>query len=170
MTRPHVLALLLLLAQAVLASPAGAAACPLTIEANDLMQFSTARLVLDPGCAEVELTLRHVGRQPAAVMGHNWVLVRSADLGAVANAGLRAGRAQNFQPPGDPRIIAATPLLGGGESATIRFPAAALKSGESYAFFCSTPGHNATMRGTLVVGAADGRLAAQTPHAAPAPQ
>ncbi len=164
MTRRHALAAIALLAAALPAGMARATTCPLTIEANDLMQFNTPRLMLGADCSEVELTLHHVGKQPAAVMGHNWVLVRSGDVAPVANAGLRAGRAQNFQPSGDARIIAATPLVGGGETTTVRFSTAALKSGESYAFFCSTPGHSVTMRGALAISAAAGQLAAQVPR------
>jgi azurin len=164
MAHPRALASLAALALALYAAPGLAATCPLSIEADDLIQFNRPRLEFGPDCDEIELTLRHVGKQPATVMAHNWVLVRSADLGAVANAGLRAGRAQNYQPPGDPRVIAATPLIGGGESVTVRFATAALKRGESYAFFCSTPGHNVTMRGAFVVGATAGQLASQTPR------
>jgi azurin len=164
MAHPRFLGRLAALAVALYAAPGLAATCPLSIDADDLMQFNRPRLEFGPDCDQIELTLRHVGKQPASVMGHNWVLVRSADLGAVANAGLRAGRAQNYQPPGDPRVIAATPLIGGGESVTVRFATAALKRGESYAFFCSTPGHNVTMRGAFVVSATGGQLAAQSPR------
>ena len=84
-------------------------------------------------------------------MLHNWVLVRRADMSAVATAGMKAGREHDYRPPGDARVIAATPVIGGGQSATIRFPTSALQAGEAYAFFCSTPGHNVIMRGQLVL-------------------
>ena len=126
--------------------------CHLTVEANDMMQFSQKTLEVPPSCAEVELTLTHVGKQPAGVMGHNWVLTRAADLTGVAIAGQNAGRGHNYQAPGDKRILAATRIIGGGESTTVTFDATALRSGETYAFFCTTPGHSAIMRGSVIVG------------------
>ena len=142
------------------AQGAHAATCQLAVEANDMMQFNTKRLEVDAACPEVRLTLKHVGSSPANVMGHNWVLVRTADLGAVANAALRAGREHQYQPPADGRVLAVTPTVGGGETTTITFETAALRSGETYSFFCSTPGHNAIMRGTLIVNGTAARLAA----------
>jgi azurin len=136
------------------ALPANAGVCRVSVEANDMMQFNQKRLDIEPACTDVELTLKHVGKQPAQVMGHNWVLVRTPDLMAVAMAGQNAGRAHNYQPPGDKRIIAATSLVGGGESAVVTFSTSNLHAGETYSFFCSTPGHGAVMRGALVFGRA----------------
>ncbi len=134
--------------------------CHLSVEANDLMQFNQKTLEVPPSCTDVELTLSHVGKQPAQVMGHNWVLARAADLTGVAIAGQNAGRGHNYQAPGDKRILAATQIIGGGESTKVRFEAAALRSGETYAFFCTTPGHSAIMRGNLIlVGARDTEVA-----------
>jgi azurin len=143
-------------APALLALPfaAHAGECRLAIDANDMMQFSAQRLSVPAGCAEVELTLKHTGAATAGGMLHNWVLVKRADLAAVAAAGLKAGREHDYQPPADPRILAATPVIGGGQSATIRFQASALRAGENYTFFCSTPGHNVIMRGELKVDTA----------------
>ena len=87
-------------------------------------------------------------------MVHNWVLVRKSDLAPVAAAGLKAGREHNYLPLADPRILASTVVIAGGQASTIRFQTAALKAGESYAFFCSTPGHNVMMRGELRIDTA----------------
>jgi len=139
------------------AAAAHAGPCKLNIESNDQMQFSTRELAVPPGCTEVELTLRNVGKLPARVMGHDWVLSRESDMIAVVNAGLTAGLASGFVPPNDQRVIAATHLVGGGESTTIQFSTAALVPGERYSFFCTSPGHSAVMRGRLIFG--EGRLA-----------
>ena len=154
----HTTRTLVLMALMLVARTGWAASCELSIEADDRMQFNSQRLEIDTGCADVQLTLHHVGKQPASVMGHNWVLARTADVGALASAGIRAGRANNYQPPNDPRIIAATPVVGGGESATVHFAGSALKLGESYTFFCSSPGHHALMRGAIVASTNAGRL------------
>ena len=36
-------------------------------------------LAVAADCTEVKLTLKHTGKLPAAAMGHNWVLVKTAD-------------------------------------------------------------------------------------------
>lgn len=132
--------------------------CRLTIESNDQMQFSAHELAVPPQCKEVEVTLRNVGKLPVKVMGHDWVLAKESDMPAIVNAGLAAGVTHGYVPEHDQRVIAATHLVGGGESATVRFSTAALASGVHYAFFCTSPGHSAAMRGRLLVGE-PGRLA-----------
>lgn len=136
------------------AAPAQAAdkLCKLEITGNDAMQFDKKELVVESDCTEIEVTLKHVGKLPATAMGHNWVLVKTADLNAVANAGMAAGPAANYVPAGDSRVIAHTKVIGGGESATVKFPASALKKGESYTYTCTFPGHSAIMKGTLKFG------------------
>jgi len=132
-------------------SPAHAAGkvCRLHITANDLMQYNKKEMTAGPGCAEIQVTLTNVGKLPAAAMGHDWVLVKSEDLTAVANDGLVAGLANNYQKPGDPQIIAATKIVGGGQSTTVTFPASKLKPGGSYMYLCTFPGHNVLMRGVF---------------------
>ncbi|MBV8743205.1 MAG: azurin [Sinobacteraceae bacterium] len=136
--------LLLLGTRAVLAEP-----CKLTIEATDQMRYSTQQLTIPSSCSEVELTLRHSGKLSAKVMGHNWVLARASDMSAIVNAGLTAGSQNDFLPHGDARIIAATHVVGGGETSTATFSTSALQDGTRYAFFCTSPGHSAIMRGTV---------------------
>jgi azurin len=156
--RPGIVSGVLLLASHVaMADP-----CHVTIESNDLMQFTQRQLTVPASCAEVAVTLRHIGTLPAKVMGHNWVLARTSDVAAIASAGVSAGFAHAFQPPGDKRIIAATGIVGGGESATVKFSAAALQPGADYTFFCSSPGHTSIMRGQFVFGEPPGRLASSS--------
>ena len=50
------------------------AACQLTIEANDRMQFSALTMEAPASCAEITVTLTHTGQLPREGMGHNWVL------------------------------------------------------------------------------------------------
>jgi len=126
---------------------ARAADCHLRIDANDQMQFSQHQLEVPAACAEIEVTLNHTGKLPAATMGHNWVLTRSKDATAVATLGAGAGAQHNYLPVNDARIIAATRLIGGGESASVKFSTAGMKAGEDYTFFCSAPGHIAMMKG-----------------------
>jgi len=123
--------------------------CKLDIDANDAMQFDKKELDVAGDCTQVTLTLKHTGKLPASAMGHNWVLVKTADVTAVATAGMSAGLAANYLPAGDARIIAATKIIGGGETTSVTFPTSKLTKGGDYTFFCSFPGHYAIMKGVL---------------------
>ena len=126
--------------------------CKLALESNDQMQFSVHELVVPNECGEVEVTLRHSGKMSARAMGHDWVLAKDSDVSAIVNAGLAAGPAHGYLPERDKRIIAATPIVGGGESATVKFATSLLQAGSRYVFFCTSPGHATVMRGRLLVG------------------
>ena len=136
---------------------AGAAAyadpCKIAIESNDLMQFSANEITVPASCTDVEVTLRHSGKLSARVMGHDWVLARDSDVSAIVNAGLAAGAGRGYLPENDKRIIAATKVVGGGESTTVRFSTAGMVPGTRYAFFCTSPGHSAMMHGRFEFGA-----------------
>lgn len=135
--------------------------CELSIEANDQMQFNQRQLRVAANCENVEVTLKHTGMQPKKIMGHDWVLAKTSDVAALVNAGMGAGLANNYQVANDPRIIASTPVVGGGESSTITFSAAKLQPGGDYSFFCTYPGHVAMMKGTFMFGGkADQRVTA----------
>jgi azurin len=126
--------------------------CKLALESNDQMQFNVHELVVPTECSEVEVTLRHSGQLSARAMGHDWVLAKDSDMSAIVNAGLAAGPAHGYLPEHDKRIIAATPIVGGGESATVKFATSVLQAGSRYVFFCTSPGHATVMRGTFKFG------------------
>ena len=124
--------------------------CSQTIEGNDLIQYSAAEIRVSADCDEVTITLRHVGQLPANVMGHNWVLTTTADYTTVASAAQAAGP-PNYVPEGDPRIIGASNMIGGGEEASVTFDISGLEPGGDYTYFCSFPGHNVLMNGKFIV-------------------
>lgn len=124
-----------------------AADCSLSIDSNDAMQFSKDELTVDASCTEVELTLTHSGTMPRNAMGHNWVLTSKADAQAVNQDGMQAGLENDYVKPEDERVIAHTPVIGGGEEATITFSIENLDAGGDYMFFCTFPGHFAMMKG-----------------------
>ena len=134
------------------ASPVFAADCAATVEANDAMQFNQKSIEVPKTCKQFTVTLKHTGKLPKTAMGHNWVLASTADEAGINADGAKAGAASDYLKPGDTRVIAHTALVGGGESATATVPVAKLKAGETYAFFCSFPGHAALMKGTLSLG------------------
>lgn len=133
-------------------TPLMAAECATTVEANDAMQYNTKSITVPKACKSFKVTLKHVGKLPAAAMGHNWVLSTAADEAGVIADGAKAGPASNYEKAGDARILAHTKLIGGGQSDTATVDVTKLKAGEQYAFFCTFPGHAALMKGTLSVG------------------
>jgi azurin len=137
--------------------------CKINIESNDRMQYSAHELAVPADCTDVEVTLKHSGTLPAKVMGHDWVLARDSDMSGIVNAALAAGASRGYLPENDTRIIAATRLVGGGESATVKFNTARLVQGARYVFFCTTPGHSTVMHGAFLFGA-NGRLASAGKH------
>ena len=127
-------------------------ACKLEITGNDQMQYDKKELAVPATCKQVTLTIHHGGQLPAAAMGHNWVLVKTADVTTVANAGMSAGLANNYLTPGDTHVIASTKIIGGGQSATVSFPTSKLTKGGDYTFMCTFPGHYVIMKGSLKFG------------------
>lgn len=125
--------------------------CKLAISGNDQIQYDKKEMKVSSKCTEIEVTLTHVGKMPIEAMGHNWVLTQAADVDAVAADGMKAGLQNNYLKPGDKRVIAATKVVGGGQSASVKFKASALKPGESYMYVCTFPGHSALMRGKFIV-------------------
>jgi azurin len=126
--------------------------CKLEIAGNDAMQYDKKELDAAGDCTQIELTLTHTGKLPAAAMGHNWVLVKTADVTTVANAGMAAGLPNNYLTPGDPHVIANTKVIGGGQSTTITFPTSKLTKGGDYTFMCTFPGHYVIMKGSFKFG------------------
>ena len=132
-------------------TPLFAAECKVTVEGNDMMQFNTKAIEVPASCKDFTVTLNHTGKLPKTAMGHNWVLSTAADEAGINADAIKAGAAADYLKADDARVIAHTKLIGGGESDSVTFPVSKLKAGESYAFFCSFPGHAALMKGTLSV-------------------
>ena len=148
MPRPLVLFSLLLLSFATV--PAFARNCAVAIEATDMMTFNLKTIRVPGDCAQLRVTLKHVGRMPAQAMGHNWVLTETRHHRDVGLAGGRMKLADDYLPRNDARVIAHTPVIGGGQATEVVFPTARLRKGGAYTFFCSFPGHWNMMKGMLV--------------------
>lgn len=131
---------------------AHAEGCKLSIESNDVMQYNLREMAVPASCTEVEVSLRHSGQLAAKVMGHDWVLARESDMSAIVNAGMAAGFKHGYLPENDKRIIAATKVVGGGETATVTFSTSVLQQGVRYVFFCTSPGHSSVMHGKFLFG------------------
>ncbi len=140
-----------LLLAAGLSGSAWANTCEVEIDSNDAMQFNKTSIDVPASCKKFTVKLKHVGKLFKGVMGHNWVLTKTADVAGAAADGIAAGLDKDYVKPGDARVIAHTKIIGGGESDSVSFEPAKLKAGESYTWFCSFPGHSGIMKGTLVL-------------------
>ena len=126
--------------------------CKVEISGNDVMQYDQSELTVPATCREITVTLHHVGKQPREAMGHDWVLVKTADLAAVAQAGISAGLANNYLAPADKRVLAHTKVIGGGDSTSVTFSASILTKTGNYSYLCTFPGHSALMHGKFKLG------------------
>jgi azurin len=128
-----------------------AAECKVTVDSTDQMSFDTKDISIDKSCKTFTVELKHSGSLPKNVMGHNWVLSKTADMQPIATDGLAAGIDKNYLKEGDARIIAHTKIIGAGETDSVTFDVSKLAAGESYGFFCSFPGHISMMKGTVTL-------------------
>ena len=140
-----------ILVGAVLFTSLSQAACSFDVEVGDYLKFSTPDMEVEKSCESITVNLKHSGKLPANIMGHNWVLSADADVLTLATEGMSAGLVSNYVTPGDARVLAASSVIGGGESTSVTFSTAGLTSGGAYTFFCSFPGHSYSMRGALTV-------------------
>ena len=124
--------------------------CAQVIEGNDLIQWNVAEIRVSAACEEVTIDLIHTGQLAANVMGHNWVLTTTADYMPLATVAAMAGPPE-YLPEGDPRVIATTRMIGGGEETSVTFSLAGLEPGGDYTYFCSFPGHYVLMNGKFII-------------------
>ena len=135
------------------AKPAETAAggCKVVLKGDDAMKFDLKEFKISKAsCPEFTVEIDHVGKLPAAAMGHNVVITKTADVDAVAKEGAGAA-ATNYVKDGDERVIAHTKVVGGGEKDSVTFKTDVLEANGNYDFFCSFPGHYAVMRGKVIV-------------------
>jgi azurin len=126
--------------------------CKVEIAGTDQMQFDKKEIAVAADCTEVEVTLKHTGKLPAQAMGHNWVLAKTSDVAGVAGDGMGAGLPNDYLKKGDARVLAHTKVIGGGQTATVKFATSVLKKGEAYSFLCTFPGHSTMMKGAFKFG------------------
>lgn len=123
--------------------------CSVKVEAGDALSYSLASIEIPASCTDAVIEFKHTGNLPAAVMGHNWVLAKTSDLQAIQNDGNAAGAAGGYLKSGDARVVAATEIIGGGESTSVTFATDVLKSGDAYSFFCTVMSHSVVMKGSI---------------------
>lgn len=133
-----------------------AADCSFDLKGTDSMTYTDAtgkpvtEIVIPASCSDFEIRLDHIGKMPKTAMGHNVVIAKSTDVRAVSAAGVKAGVKGDYLQAGDPKVVAASKMIGGGEKTAVKVPVAKIKSG-GYDFFCSFPGHEMKMHGKLTI-------------------
>jgi azurin len=108
------------------------------------MSYDQSELKVKAG-STVKLTLINGSKDSS--MQHNFVLIDKDAMQQVADAGLKAGIANQFVPNLD-EVLVATKMTMPGEKTTITFPAP--PPGE-YKFICTYPGHYTKMNGQFLV-------------------
>lgn len=143
--------LFVLLIIAITATNAFSDECSQVIEGNDQMKFNLTSMEFPSSCKKATVTLKHTGKLPRNVMGHNWVLVKTEDVNAVGTAGISAGLENEHVPQNDERVLAYTKVIGGGEETSVTFDLSKLDPKENYSYICSFPGHFAMMKGEFKI-------------------
>ncbi|PZO64683.1 MAG: azurin [Pseudoxanthomonas suwonensis] len=138
-------------AEAAAAPAAAPGGCSVNIAGDDAMKYDTAQITVPKTCTDFTVNLTHTGKLPVGAMGHNVVISKTAAMDAVAKDGGAAGAAGGYLKAGDARVVAATSMIGGGETTSVTFPVSKLGDGNGYSFFCSFPGHLALMKGSVVL-------------------
>ena len=131
------------------APPPQKAAEPVTLEIGskgDELAYDKTALEAPAG-AKITLKLKN-NASAASGNKHNWVLAKTADADLVAADGIAAGDAAGYLKADDKRIIAATKLIGAGETGEVVFDA---PPAGAYTFICTFPGHNVNMKGILTI-------------------
>ncbi|KTC40608.1 azurin, partial [Pseudomonas sp. ABAC61] len=85
-----------------------AAECKVDVDSTDQMSFNTKEITIDKSCKTFTVNLTHSGSLPKNVMGHNWVLSKTADMAGIAADGMAAGIDKSYLKEGDTRVIAHT--------------------------------------------------------------
>ena len=135
---------------------AAAADCSFDLKGTDAMTYTDAagkpvsEIAVPAACSEFEIRLDHIGKMPKTAMGHNVVIAKASDVKAVSAVGVKAGVKNDYLQVGDPKVLAASKMVGGGEKTSVKVSVAKIKAG-GYDFFCSFPGHEIKMHGKLIV-------------------
>ncbi|MBC7756657.1 MAG: azurin [Bdellovibrio sp.] len=150
MNTKNIFAAALLTAPLLFAAQANAAAaCDVNVEVTEAMAYTVKNIDVPKTCKTFTVNLKAQGTMAKTVMGHNIVITKEADKEGVVEDGGKAGAATNYVKAKDARVVAASNVIGGGESTSVKFKVKKLSAKETYVFFCSFPGHSAIMKGVV---------------------
>jgi azurin len=133
------------------ARAAASSAAPRVIQivVGDTTKFTPAVLTAEPG-ESITVTLKDTGKMAKVAMAHNFVLLKKGtNTKDFIEKSAAATETDYIAPAVKDKVIAATGMVGPGETADVTFTA---PPAGTYEFVCSFPGHYALgMKGTLTV-------------------
>lgn len=132
------------------ATPDSSPVTSITITGNDRMRFNPTAFTVKAN-TEITLKLHNEGKMPKESMGHNLVII-DLEVAPLRFSAASAGHPRNeyISPEYEKNVIAATKVLGPGETEVLRFTSPSVPG--DYPFVCSFPGHtSAGMKGIMKV-------------------
>jgi azurin len=137
-------------AAALAGAPTKATVRTIDITVNDQMKYDVPTITAKPG-ETLKIRLRASGTMPKNIMAHNFVVLKkTADVNAFVSKANVANTTGYMPTDLKAQVIAASGLIGNGETADVTFKAPAAAG--SYPYLCTFPGHYAAgMKGTLVI-------------------
>ncbi len=129
------------------AAPAVQTSNTIELTGDDQMKYSATDFSVK-STEPVTLTMKNIGKLPAASMSHDVVILKpGTDINTFGQeVGKVQGDVEKLPADVKAQIIAKTKVLGPGQSDTITFT---LPSAGVYPFLCSFPGHYAAMNGKI---------------------
>jgi len=121
------------------------------IKGTDNMKFDVTEIKASPG-ETIKLTLVVESNLPKTAMGHNVAVVQKGiNVEDFVMKSMTAKDNEYIAPELEDQVIAATKMIGGGETDTIEFTVPE-EPGE-YEYVCTFPGHYfGGMKGKIIVG------------------
>jgi len=115
------------------------------------MAFNVSKIEIPKTCKQFKITLQNETGLPRATFGHNVVISKASDMPAIGNEGIQAGLDNDYVKKNDPKVIAATVMIGDKDSTSLTLEVSKLNAATPYKFFCTFPGHIAMMQGDVVL-------------------
>lgn len=140
-----------LLACAAVTAAAQTSDCSVDVQVDDTWRFSPMQIDVPASCASFSVLLSHKGRLPKIASPRNWVLIKAEHANGVARDAEIAGAANNWIKPADERVLAASGVIGRGQSVRVQIDMTKLDAGTSYTYMSTIPGFSPVLRGTLTV-------------------
>jgi len=143
-------ALICVLGLSLIGNLSAATVRTIELTVNDQMKYDVATINAKPG-QTIKIKLKAAGSMPKNIMAHNFVVLKkTADVNAFVTKANTSNTTSYMPPDLKTQVIAASGLIGNGETTEITFKAPAAAG--SYPYLCTFPGHYAAgMKGTLVI-------------------
>lgn len=128
-----------------------AVSCSMELRVDDTLRFYPPTVEVPLTCEQFTILFSHRGRLPKVASPRNWVLTSQATADAVARDAELAGARNHWVKPHDERVLAASSVIGSGETVRIELEPANLAQGSHYTYLSTIPGFSPVLRGKLTV-------------------